>query len=134
MVDLNRLLDLDHSIVDGHRGRWVGLDTSGHVVADAGEVHRRVNVASPFDADQLAEHGAGPAVDATVGVSDLDSAVGANRLHEVKVFGSLDLAEHDVAGYNLVGPSRLDGAQVARVDLARHRVASRAERHGLTFE
>ena len=38
MVDLNRLLDMDHSIVDGYRGRWVGIDTSGHVVADAGEV------------------------------------------------------------------------------------------------
>ena len=38
MVDLNRLLATDHSIVDGYRGSWVGIDTSGHVVADAGEV------------------------------------------------------------------------------------------------
>lgn len=36
--DVNRLMDRDPSIVAAYRGRWVGVDSSGHVVVDAGEV------------------------------------------------------------------------------------------------
>ena len=30
--------DVDLSVVAAYRGRWVGVDSSGHVVADADEV------------------------------------------------------------------------------------------------
>src|SRR5262245_8941969 len=73
-----------------------------------------------------------PAVDEPTIVSNLE-ALALDRLHQVKVLGALDLAEHDVADEQGSGIDRDDSAELPRLDLRRHAVAARAEGHGLAL-
>src|SRR5262249_22125058 len=87
--------------------------------------------ASRLDAHAFAVDGStrNPAVDAAAVVADL-VALALDRLDEMQILAAVHLAQHDVADLERAG-RRHDGAELAGLDLARHRVAARPELHTL---
>src|SRR5262249_18286413 len=89
-------------------------------------------VRSRLDANALAEDRVGrdPPVDAPAVVADLEP-LPLDRLDEVQVLAPFDLAEYDVADLQRRRIDRHHRADLARLALPRHRMATRAKRRRL---
>lgn len=88
---------------------------------------------SRFDSDQSAKDGlwSDPTVDASAIVANLE-AISTDRLDEMQILLTFDLAEHDVTGLqDRVVADRLDDAKLTRLDFALHRVSARSKRNGV---
>src|SRR5450432_4878376 len=74
--------------------------------------------------------GSDPPIDETPVVTDLES-VALNRLHEVEILRTPDLAEDDVPRTKDRRLHGFDRTELAGIDSRRHRVPARSERDGL---
>lgn len=72
--------------------------------------------ANAFPVDRVV---ADPAVDVAAIVGDLET-LALDRTYEMKIVMSVDLAEHDVAGFERVGIDGDDGAELTGFDPTRH--------------